>query len=68
MHNQYSVEHSPFQDIYYRSNLVFLHGCRPLEKLVNDSVIPCCQQDLDVCGNDNKTFMAEVSDVILCSV
>ena len=24
--------------------------------------------DLDVCGNDNKRFMAEASDVILCSV
>ena len=24
--------------------------------------------DLDVCSDDNKSFMAEASDVILCSV
>ena len=46
-----------------------------MEKLPNGSLILCCQKkivfpsskllDLDVCSNDNKSFTAEASDIII---
>ena len=69
MHKQYFVEHS---------SSGWKIGSWPVVKLPNGSLILFCQKrtnlrsskllDLDVCSNDNKSFMAEVFDNILWSV